>query len=1215
MLFACILVASSMTWVQAAPAEKRVLLISSYHPDFPTFFKQIEGVRAGLAQAGFEQPSLVFDVEFMDSKRFFTEALVIEFYERLARKLSKLPPYDIVMTSDDNATKSAILRQRQLFGDTPIVFFGVNDRSFAIEQDQVPWATGVVEAASILETAELAVRLSPEQPLIVVTDATPSGQGDLATFREGAEARPTISYRVLSLADLSFDEFEDALRSLPETGSMLLLSAYRDRTGESLSFNESLERIVAAYSGPIFHMWRHGIGEGALGGIVVSHFEQGKRAAELAASILKGESPASVRVVRDSPNIPLFDYLMLQRYGIGRSDLPADTLYLNEPPAGIPFTSEELAWLREYDKIVVGGERDWAPFDFVDESGNYAGIANDYLKVIGERLGLEVEFVTGPSWNALLTMARQNKIDLLPALYYTEERASYLHYTKPYTRVTEFIYGREEGARISSMADLAGKSVAVVKGYKIEQALRTDYPNIKVISSPNIQAALRKVILRDADAFIGDLASTSYNIQRHSLVGIRPMAEAPFYESAIHMAARGDWPVLRDLIQKVFDAMTPREHNDIMSRWISDQPGIQPQLALTAEERAWLEEHPQITLGFTPEIEPLIIQGEDGTLSGVLIDVYDELEKLTGLEVKIEIDVWPDTIEKAKRGEIDGLLACAPSLARSIGLSDSQALVEGTPTVFAKTAVPFEINSEEDLIGKRVAVLKGIYVIEQVLAPYKGKLDIIPADSAQEMMALVLEGRADVAYGLSYHNFLIGKKMLVGIEPVYFSRRYSADGVAAVRADWPQLLSIINKGLKEIGTARLNAITGKWTQIGRVKKRLVLTQKEREWLEAHPVLRVTVDPDYLPYGALDSAGRYRGIGADFNRLLAERLGIRFEVIPTRTWDESLAFVREKKADLLPILSRAAEHSGFLNFAEPHIDAPAVLITRRDHPEVRGKADLPGKRVALPLGYTASTQLQERYPNLVEVPVDSLKEALTTVATGEADAAAVDLAAAEYLIHADKFTNLIVAGRIEAFGVGRLGYGARKDWPELIPILNKALATISSEERFAILGKWGVRLLDPDVGSSFRARLTAEDREWLQAHPVVRVLLDPHWAPVEYRDEEGRFQGISMDYLRHLETLLGIRLEVAQELLWGEGVAQLRAKQLDMVTAMTRTPERETFALFSEPFLSMPVKIFARNDVTYIGGLENLADRQAAVVEGYAVPEWLSRDHRISDRSG
>lgn len=98
----------------------------------------------------------------------------------------------------------------------------------------------------------------------------------------------------------------------------------------------------------------------------------------------------------------------------------------------------------------------------------------------------------------------------------------------------------------------------------------------------------------------------------------------------------------------------------------------------------------------------------------------------------------------------------------------SREIVKGTPAIYARIDAPFEINSIEDLIGKKVAVLKGIHVIEKSLARYKEKIEIIEAGSAQEMMTLVLRGKADVAFGLSYHNYLIGKDILVGIEPVYF---------------------------------------------------------------------------------------------------------------------------------------------------------------------------------------------------------------------------------------------------------------------------------------------------------------------------------------------------------------------------------------------------------------------------------------------------------------
>ena len=139
-------------------------------------------------------------------------------------------------------------------------------------------------------------------------------------------------------------------------------------------------------------------------------------------------------------------------------------------------------------------------------------------------------------------------------------------------------------------------------------------------------------------------------------------------------------------------------------------------------------------------------------------------------------------------------------------------------------------------------------------------------------------------------------------------------------------------------------------------------------------------------------------------------------------------------------------------------------------------------------------------------------------------------------------------------------------------------------------------------------LTQEERTWLDQHPVIRVVLDRYWAPVEFHDKEGNPQGISVDFLRRLEELLGIRLEVTEELPWSEGVEEVRAKRLDMISAMVRTKEREAFALFTKSYLSMPVNIFARDDVSYIGSPENLVGKRVAVMAGSIGAELLSRDH-------
>ena len=258
----------------------------------------------------------------------------------------------------------------------------------------------------------------------------------------------------------------------------------------------------------------------------------------------------------------------------------------------LQLTAEERAWLAEHRKIVVGGEVDWAPFDFVDRSGQYAGIANDYLRDIAAALGLEIEIITESSWDNLLGMMRRKEIDILPAIYYAKEREQFLNYTEPYAHVTEFIYSRDETEWISTLDDLKGKSVAVVKGYALEAVLLAEYPDIRLVTAPDIQDCLKKLVLGEVDAFIGDIASTSYNIRTYSFSGIKPVAPGPFPEPTVHMGVRDDWPELRDIIQKVLDAMSEERHAEISRRWFSavhGQPGAEIEAARAPDDKALMD--------------------------------------------------------------------------------------------------------------------------------------------------------------------------------------------------------------------------------------------------------------------------------------------------------------------------------------------------------------------------------------------------------------------------------------------------------------------------------------------------------------------------------------------------------------------------------------------------------------------------------------------------
>ena len=126
-----------------------VLLLSSYSPDFPTVFHQVDGVKSVLSS---EKVDL--DIEFMDAKRFPSPEDINEFSERLTKKIRRLSAYDLILVADDSALNLVLEKQMELFNNTPIVFFGINEQSRADLPETNPLITGVMEEISVKETID-----------------------------------------------------------------------------------------------------------------------------------------------------------------------------------------------------------------------------------------------------------------------------------------------------------------------------------------------------------------------------------------------------------------------------------------------------------------------------------------------------------------------------------------------------------------------------------------------------------------------------------------------------------------------------------------------------------------------------------------------------------------------------------------------------------------------------------------------------------------------------------------------------------------------------------------------------------------------------------------------------------------------------------------------------------------------------------------------------
>ncbi|MCP5207297.1 MAG: EAL domain-containing protein [Hahellaceae bacterium] len=305
----------------------RVLLVFSYHPTFPTSDRVLKGVASV-----FPPGTIDLDVEYMDSKRIFDNTLLSNFLQTLSYKLSKRPPYDVVISADDNALNFLVKHKPDLFPQTPLVFLGVNNIDTALSMNDVDGVTGIVEAASFAKTISVATHIFPNRRNVwVLTDATSSGQADLASVQKIKKLFPELTISILSLEGFTWEGWQKNLSALGDQDMVMLLSAYRDMNNTAKDFDESLDILIRSTKAPVFHFWEHGLGDGVIGGHIVSHFEQGRQAALMAKEILSGVPVSDIPVMEESPNVAKFDLNVLKKFSVNQDLLPDDAVLINLP--------------------------------------------------------------------------------------------------------------------------------------------------------------------------------------------------------------------------------------------------------------------------------------------------------------------------------------------------------------------------------------------------------------------------------------------------------------------------------------------------------------------------------------------------------------------------------------------------------------------------------------------------------------------------------------------------------------------------------------------------------------------------------------------------------------------------------------------------------------------------------------------------------------------
>ncbi len=318
---ACTLLA--LTMLAPGAMAERVLILHAYHKSDWT-----DAINSGISSVLKSRPLFEPTFEYMDTKHFnspdYLRNLLNIYQSKYARN-----PFDVIITSDNNAVNFALAHHDTLFHGAPIVFCGVNAFSPDMLRGHTN-VTGVVEAGDFHDTLKAALVARPETArLLVIGDRTHTSNLNAAELRAVVQ-RDFPSLELLVADNMTLRELRQSLTNAPDDTLPFFISFWQEPNGSAIALPQ-LEKVLRSSAQPVFGRSEWLVGRGLCGGKCVRGFNQGKRAAQLAEQILNGTAAETIPVDENSPNAFMFDYNELSRHGISTSHLPDDAIILNEP--------------------------------------------------------------------------------------------------------------------------------------------------------------------------------------------------------------------------------------------------------------------------------------------------------------------------------------------------------------------------------------------------------------------------------------------------------------------------------------------------------------------------------------------------------------------------------------------------------------------------------------------------------------------------------------------------------------------------------------------------------------------------------------------------------------------------------------------------------------------------------------------------------------------
>ncbi|RVU40560.1 transporter substrate-binding domain-containing protein [Rheinheimera riviphila] len=688
-------------------------------------------------------------------------------------------------------------------------------------------------------------------------------------------------------------------------------------------------------------------------------------------------------------------------------------------------------------KLKIAISNDTYPYTYLDKQEQPGGLVVDWWRTLAKAQNIEIEF-QAVDWANIMELLDSGQVDIIGGMAVTAERQQKYLMGSLVTDVHSNVFLHRDLVHVNTLAQLAPHIVGVVKNSGNIAAINSKQPGLTLKTYENTTAMYDAALAGQIKAFVTMDRLTPRYPEFERLNQLYPVfKKLPLHKLELTYGLRKSDEQLASKLAQWAKQLPADLTDKLQRRWLSG--------ASTDDS---------LLLSLSVGNQPLMGVSPSGQPQGLLVDLWTLWSEKTATPIAIVPDISSSGIKSLSQGRVDIHMGYPLQPSSGTDLQSAYQVYNFSSSFYYPKNMP--VSSLAD-VKLPVGIFTSAGYYQQLRNDFPN-LVLQQVNTLDEMLFAV--ERRQIA-GFFGSDLVMQHRLLLTQSDTYKALdypRFNSPLYALVREGNTMLANKIAQGFAALTQDQLEAVEKRWINqsdfayFAKFRQQVPLTTAEKDWLSQHPQLKVGVLADWAPMEFIDENGQFSGVTQDVLHKLNQRLGTNFVAVPFQHWDDLQQAFRDGQLDVVANMSDLPERRKYAAFSINFWPLQWTLISHNSTAEISQLKQLQGKKIAVLKEYQIAKYFELNFPTIALLHVESLDEGLKALQRGEADFVVDTVVSSGRALRQTENRNLRMHLPTDMPTYPSL-FAVRKDWPELLKILDKGLKTLTEADRSEILDRW------------------------------------------------------------------------------------------------------------------------------------------------------------------